>query len=652
MPVKISSHRVVLDGIPLNEAAEVNVASGATTNIGAASSNNVNITGTSTITAFDTVNAGVTRKGRFAGSLTLTHNGTSLILPGNANITTAINDRFEAFSLGSGNWIVTKYQKADGTAVVAGGVSNAVTATTATTLTSTPTLLAITPASYGVAVTLPDATTCSLGGPIHVIDNKGAYPVKVLNSAGTLLGFVFAGVVSHISLSDKSTAAGVWTIENNELVGASAQLLTTDMTVINVCIALDSDREFILGSTASATYGVVYQKSTNTFGSVTLIRTYTLGNLNPLCLLQTTNQVLVVTCNNVNPGALEAVICTITSNTTINPQTPATATLSSYVSGNADGCGLIAVGTSFIFSYGVGTTAWQIREITVSGTTPTISAATVLGGTAGGLVVAGDSTHVIAVSTATTHLYTKPYTIGGLAAGTGTDTAVGSGSYIRKLFPIGTYFCVIYTDGSTSAGTCGIITLTGTTTTVTTAISNATEIADAIVVGSNKVLCLSSATTNNCNIITNTTGTASAGTAISTSSQSYRVCIYVSGTDVYIQEGTTSYVVNKIDCSGASPVKSKIIAQSGISNTEMPAFDIANAMLVRSPQAVYGTDYARTIIRSSTVNFASVILKGVFSKATPASLEYTTANYYRGKSDSERWCTDGATVITKIECVP
>ncbi|MCX6738778.1 MAG: hypothetical protein NT098_01840 [Candidatus Parcubacteria bacterium] len=141
MPVKISSHRVVLDGIPLNEAAEVNVASSSTTSIGAASSNNVNITGTSTITAFDTVNAGVTRKGRFAGSLTLTHNGTSLLLPGNANITTAINDRFEAFSLGSGNWIVTKYQKADGTAVVAGGVSNAVTATTATTLTSTPTLL-------------------------------------------------------------------------------------------------------------------------------------------------------------------------------------------------------------------------------------------------------------------------------------------------------------------------------------------------------------------------------------------------------------------------------------------------------------------------------------------------------------------------------
>jgi len=58
MSVKISAHRVVLEGVPLNEAAEVNVASNTTTNIGAASSNNVNITGTTTITAFDTVGGG------------------------------------------------------------------------------------------------------------------------------------------------------------------------------------------------------------------------------------------------------------------------------------------------------------------------------------------------------------------------------------------------------------------------------------------------------------------------------------------------------------------------------------------------------------------------------------------------------------------
>ena len=50
--------------------------------------------------------------------MTFTHNATSLILPGAANITTAANDRFFALSLGSGNWVVLFYEKASGTAIV------------------------------------------------------------------------------------------------------------------------------------------------------------------------------------------------------------------------------------------------------------------------------------------------------------------------------------------------------------------------------------------------------------------------------------------------------------------------------------------------------------------------------------------------------
>lgn len=102
--------------------AEANVASATTTDIGAASTRNVNITGTTTITGLGTATAGVMRWGRFAGILTLTHNATSLILPNaGSNITTAANDRFSAVSLGSGNWLVYFYQKADGTALVGGG---------------------------------------------------------------------------------------------------------------------------------------------------------------------------------------------------------------------------------------------------------------------------------------------------------------------------------------------------------------------------------------------------------------------------------------------------------------------------------------------------------------------------------------------------
>lgn len=101
--------------------AEATVASAGTTNIGAATTTKVQITGATTITAFDSVAAGIYREGRFAGALTFTHNATSLIIPGGANITTAANDRFGALSLGSGNWIVLWYQKASGKAVIPPG---------------------------------------------------------------------------------------------------------------------------------------------------------------------------------------------------------------------------------------------------------------------------------------------------------------------------------------------------------------------------------------------------------------------------------------------------------------------------------------------------------------------------------------------------
>lgn len=98
-------------------AAEATVASATTTDIGAATSEHVSITGTTTITGFGTVAAGTRRTGRFTGALTLTHNATSLILPGGANITTAAGDRFSARSLGSGNWVVDWYQRANGQAI-------------------------------------------------------------------------------------------------------------------------------------------------------------------------------------------------------------------------------------------------------------------------------------------------------------------------------------------------------------------------------------------------------------------------------------------------------------------------------------------------------------------------------------------------------
>lgn len=98
----------------VNLAQGASIASASTTAIGAATGNYITVTGTTGITAFDTIQAGSERIVQFAGVLTLTYNATSLILPGAANITTAAGDVARFISLGSGNWICVNYSPANG----------------------------------------------------------------------------------------------------------------------------------------------------------------------------------------------------------------------------------------------------------------------------------------------------------------------------------------------------------------------------------------------------------------------------------------------------------------------------------------------------------------------------------------------------------
>lgn len=81
-----------------------NLASATTTNLASATGTYVTITGTTTITGFGTVDAGAVRVLRFSGALTLTHNGSSLVLPAGVDITTAADDTAIFVSEGSGNW--------------------------------------------------------------------------------------------------------------------------------------------------------------------------------------------------------------------------------------------------------------------------------------------------------------------------------------------------------------------------------------------------------------------------------------------------------------------------------------------------------------------------------------------------------------------
>lgn len=92
------------------------IASGSTVDLSTATGNSVTVTGTTTITSLGTVSAGMRFTLIFDGALTLTHNATSLILPGASDIITAAGDTGEFLSLGSGNWRCLSFTATDGVA--------------------------------------------------------------------------------------------------------------------------------------------------------------------------------------------------------------------------------------------------------------------------------------------------------------------------------------------------------------------------------------------------------------------------------------------------------------------------------------------------------------------------------------------------------
>lgn len=100
------------------------VASATTTDVCSVPQSVLTISGVTTISALGaSCQTGQMKMLIFSGSLTLTHNATSLILPnGGNNIATAAGDRAWAAYLGGGNWEIVVYQKADGSAVSASSV--------------------------------------------------------------------------------------------------------------------------------------------------------------------------------------------------------------------------------------------------------------------------------------------------------------------------------------------------------------------------------------------------------------------------------------------------------------------------------------------------------------------------------------------------
>lgn len=174
-----------------------NVASAATTDIGAVAGLFLTVTGVVTITALGSVSAGVWKVLTFAGALTLTHNGTSLICPGAVNLVTTVNDCVMAQSLGAGNWKIYPYYTALSSA-------NATTATTALNLSGTPAFFAPITASLGANVALSN-TALYFDGPSVAQGTTGKwYASGNITAGGSLNDAIYCKLWDGTTLIDSS----------------------------------------------------------------------------------------------------------------------------------------------------------------------------------------------------------------------------------------------------------------------------------------------------------------------------------------------------------------------------------------------------------------------------------------------------------------
>lgn len=98
------------------------IASASTTDIGAADSDYVEISGTTTITSLGSTTTRNHIWVKFQGALTLRHNATSLILPTGMNIVTAAGDRAEFVRISGSNWQCLDYVRASGAPLAGGAV--------------------------------------------------------------------------------------------------------------------------------------------------------------------------------------------------------------------------------------------------------------------------------------------------------------------------------------------------------------------------------------------------------------------------------------------------------------------------------------------------------------------------------------------------
>lgn len=403
--------------------------------------------------------------------------------------------------------------------------------------------------AFGAFVALPDATTMSEGGPHFHLRNLGDCERPIRDAAGTLKGFLPARGSVTVWLLDNSSAAGTWVLDGAEPVGFSALWLATDDITLHAMVTIDANRTLLVGAYSAAIKGIVYDRSDNSWGSLTVLRT---ANAYVNAVLIDTDKVLVFS----NESGVAAFVVSL-SGKTLTPGTAATA------AGTTDSAvpDIITCGSTYISRCRYG----NLIAATVSGTTVTLGAitatTTAYSTSAGALAV--DASTVVSFGVTGTAAYAQAFSVSGTTLTPGTENArtglTGTISAFRAMLNGGRLWLI--TLGSTNACYPMLYSFSGTTITRSDAsvLAHTETLAssDWIAVSSTKVLVCLSATGGYFYHLTDSAGTLSASSSLLVSGANSAAAIVRndSGTVYVWLYNTTGDKYGAIDTSGATPAE-------------------------------------------------------------------------------------------------
>lgn len=439
--------------------------------------------------------------------------------------------------------------------------SGGVASTASITLTSqSEGAMTVTPATPGLYITLPDATTCIEGALLYSLYNAGGYDYGVKNSAGTVLGWVRPKTGAIIGLSDNTTSAGVWSANGLIQTAITASYVNASATNTgNTCFAvtLDADRTMIFFGGTSL-WAVIYNQTTQTWGTAVLVRASVAASFSA-GILCATDKVLVCTCGNAAVTMEAVVVSAAGTVATVNTANKASVSLSAngYSPSNSQ---LVAVGSSFVFGYSMSGSVVAIRALTVATNTPTIGAESVL--TASYvyeplLFVSGSVVRALSYTTVTA--YIQPYTVSGTTLTLGTGTSFTIATQPRCFQNGNGNIVAVYQNG---AAYTTVLKLTGTVeaaSNLNLGFTLGSNVWDYCEVSASKTFIIgwTGGGTWTAAIVTDTAGAASVGsllTGISPSAVNSVACSTVLANSVTVAANATSmYSSRSFNCSATAP---------------------------------------------------------------------------------------------------